>query len=586
LRDIVSFRSFLSKRFTSEDLNILIGYKHLVEWVLRSYLFDFELADFLGLTLDRASARAFWVGPPRVPYEKIPPTCEKTVAARNLNEVFTDILRSQDFASLEANMEILHRTFLKPLSRTFEKHVGVYRRLSKLGDKHAMLIDVGLTQFWNHAQNIGRIAHLDFQPETANSRIEKNRKHLEHYFLGYKLGLAYVWETLRREEAKEYVDRILASETWENLALVCNSMSDYVADLGENLHAGKIFVRKGKPDKRLLVGILRPPQAVEMSPHEKLDAMLLWYDNLEIIDSARSKLFSGGPTFRSLLHGEVLNRVRHGTREKLRVIRFKHPSSPSWFSYAILMEWRGTISDSSGWLIFLEVGGDYSGQGGLEYSLAESMLKQLKKWVLVSDFEIALESLWEFYHDKIEKAVKSSLGGASDTELMRFRLNEFERLAPHVLGRMLEFTVKEFYMLSYPEVHLRFKDAQVMRDNKEVDVLAIRRDTRDLAVTECKTSIPVHDLDSLIESINFKAECVQRSSRFKGFDHIEKVFVTTMKGVAETRSFETVLQKLHAANIRLLVLERDILPRLPRGFKREELLEIFRLGIRNFYDFE
>ena len=62
---------------------------------------------------------------------------------------------------------------------------------------------------------------------------------------------------------------------------------------------------------------------------------------------------------------------------------------------------------------------------------------------------------------------------------------------------------------------MRFDDHSVMRDNKEIDVLAIRKDTKELVVAECKTSIPVEDLDDLIEGINFKVDCVRESSRFK-----------------------------------------------------------------------
>jgi hypothetical protein len=169
---------------------------------------------------------------------------------------------------------------------------------------------------------------------------------------------------------------------------------------------------------------------------------------------------------------------------------------------------------------------------------------------------------------------------------MRFRLNEFEKLSPHVRGRLLEFITKTFYEVcpqvpldeDYPEVHLRFKDRSVMRDNKEIDVLAIRKNARELVVVECKTSIPIEKLDDLIGGINFKAECVRQSSHFKDFENIRKVFVTTLKGVADVRGFDTVIQRLLEANIELLVLEKDILPRLPHRFKQEELQSIFQAG--------
>jgi len=44
------------------------------------------------------------------------------------------------------------------------------------------------------------LVRIHFQPEEQDPRMEKGRRELEHYSLGYKLGLAYVWETLRLKQ--------------------------------------------------------------------------------------------------------------------------------------------------------------------------------------------------------------------------------------------------------------------------------------------------------------------------------------------------------------------------------------------------
>jgi hypothetical protein len=68
-----------------------------------------------------------------------------------------------------------------------------------------------------------------------------------------------------------------------------------MAEAGTTSPFNRCFIRQGRRDKRLLRKILEPPQIAELTPDEKLDQMLLWLDDLEIIESARSEIFSGGP---------------------------------------------------------------------------------------------------------------------------------------------------------------------------------------------------------------------------------------------------------------------------------------------------
>lgn len=91
-------------------------------------------------------------------------------------------------------------------------------------------------------------------------------------------------------------------------------------------------------------------------------------------------------------------------------------------------------------------------------------------------------------------------------------------------------------------------------------------------------------MDDLVETINFKVDCVRKSPDLKGISKIRKVFISTSRGMSEVRSLEKVMRKLSEANIDLLVLEEDIIPNLPNSFNQEEMLSIFRLN--HFEDFE
>lgn len=195
------------------------------------------------------------------------------------------------------------------------------------------------------------------------------------------------------------------------------------------------FARIGTPSKQLLHEVPKSPTNAELSQDERIDETLLWYD-FEIIDSAPYKLFSGGPTFRSLIPWGSNEQTQSSHSRQAVCNQIQTSRDATWFSYAVLMERRGSISDSSGWVIFLEVGGDYAGQGGFEYKQTEDVLKSLMDWVDVSEFEVDLQALWKFYYSKIGKAVKDPLSGVAD-ESIRFRLDELPRLYPPIHGRMM-----------------------------------------------------------------------------------------------------------------------------------------------------
>lgn len=115
----------------------------------------------------------------------------------------------------------------------------------------------------------------------------------------------------------------------------------------------RCFILLDRPDKTIFETISNPlPQ--ELSLYDKVDETLLWFQ-FEIIDSAKSKIFSGSLIFISLLNGEIDYRLKHGNEEKLEVIRFKHQKEVPWFSYGILFERIGSHSVFSGWLIIMNI---------------------------------------------------------------------------------------------------------------------------------------------------------------------------------------------------------------------------------------
>jgi hypothetical protein len=72
--------------------------------------------------------------------------------------------------------------------------------------------------------------------------------------LGYKLGLAFLWQKLLPEKSREYVPRLRQAKTWEELAQISNEMRDILPEIQEETGRDSVlavlFVKKGRPKKK------------------------------------------------------------------------------------------------------------------------------------------------------------------------------------------------------------------------------------------------------------------------------------------------------------------------------------------------
>ncbi len=581
LRDTEGFKAFVASKGEDPDQSIFAGMKFLLRVLTREYLLSFERETFLGLTDDKKTQRAFFVG---MPHEKIPPTSEKANVSKNLARMFQELYRSSTWEVLKNNMDTIHSMFISPLYTVFTAGIEVDPKLSGKVDKNDLLRYVGMSYLWTHGHNIDRIVHLRltrWDKDLLNDpRIARDRKTADYYFSGYRLGLAYLWHSLLGKETTATIDRILSTKTWEELDVVSTSMRETLEQLEKNtgisLASPLLFSLQGVPDKGLFGALTATPLPPKLSLNEKIDEALLWYQ-YEIIDSARSKIFSGSSTFISLLHGEIMERQMHDIDDKLEIIRFKHSGTPTWFSYGLLMERFGSLSDFSGWLIFLDVGGDYAGLGGTEYALTETALKYYNRRgrLNVTEFEVDLKSLKGFFIHKTRHALSGIEHGQGFSDIARFRIDELEKLITLSLARALELVTKSFYEERGYEARIYYDEREVLRDNREIDVLAIDHKTKQIVVVECSLGLPIRALDEFLKEINDKLENVRSNPEFKDFKTFEKAFVTSAATLAGIRTLKSVRRKFEQAGIRIVTIEDTIIPNLPRRFRREDLLAIF-----------
>lgn len=579
MKDIPAFRSFLTSINMKDDGLALSGYKFLVREIVGRYMLDFERETFLGLTEDDETQRAFFVG---IDYDKTSSTSEKANAVRNVKKMLQAMKKSKNMRSLEASMNTLYERFFMPLQNIFNESIDLDKSIN--GDKESILTIISLSRFFDPVMRgmetepeIDIFAGMEIvsPPDHAQEeRLAKVNKKWELQFPGYKAGLAFILRRVLDDE--KLITDIVSAKDERALVQAMRSAEKRIDEIlkqktSRGIPFGKFFTIKNKADKEKLGELIHKSSIRDLTLNERIDQLLLWYQ-FEVIDSATTRLFSGGSTFRSLVRGEIAERRDHGVKEKMDVIRFVHHEDVPFFSYAVLIERFGTFSDFSGWLIFMEVGGDYSGMGGFEYTSTEQMLEPNKDSINIREFEISQQQLRDYFTAKQPGEVAQ----------LRFRVDDLEKQKAEAVGRLLEFITKLHYDLLGYKTEINFKDSRLLQD-REIDVLATHAGKKELIVVECSTNIPV-DINKLVEEINGKAAAIRQKSEFNKFTEMVKVFVTTDNSVRGLRSGEEIVQRLVEAGIQVSGIE-NIIKNLPKRLRRETLLPLFE-SKKNWLDID
>ncbi|MGI0038198.1 MAG: hypothetical protein ACREAO_00135, partial [Nitrososphaera sp.] len=555
LSPISTFRNFMQSKKLDEDL-ALNGCKMLVQQITSKYMMDLETDGYLSLVQDDVTRRAFWM---EVEDNKFDSACEKANLVRNVRRSFLQLGQSKNFDQLQQNVDLVGRQFLSPLETIFQNSVQLSAEIAS--DKESVLRTIAIFQMMNkvnrtitdyvHPSLLFGRGFTGIESDYDRGRLTKLLKRQEFQFLGFKASLAFLLHFLLKNE--QLSDAIASANNWKNLQPLLIRAEDVAVqrlqDLtGLNIAFGKFFQSKLKPDKTLFGEFITKSGIPRLTQDEQIAQTLLWY-YFELINST-SMIFSGASAFQSLLIGEAYRLSENRERKKVRVIRFVHLGQPTTFSYGILMERRGGISDLSGWLIFSEVGGDYDGTGGFEYQTTEHTLAKYDKYVSVSEFNVDNESLRRFFASKTH----------TEIEELRLKINHLEELRSASLGRLLEFVTKLFYESLGYKTRIYFNNSGVLSKRKEIDVLATN--DKEIILIECSTYIKAN-VEDFVKEVNEKTDSIRSHIDFKNYAHFRKVFVTSQSTIRRLRSSKQVLTYLNDAGIEVLEIEDIISRRLP-----------------------
>jgi hypothetical protein len=581
IKDVDRFRTFAMEHGYVENVPLLSGFRLFLRIMFPQYLEWLRVSEFFRFTRDTTTDRAFFAG---VELDKFPNSSEMANIYKNVREMFESTYHAHSFRLLAEKFDEINRRFILPLSQAFELNVIPNTALAGRFSKEDLLGFVAAGNLWYHAHDISKWVPIRDAPfgDILVERGAKYRKELDFQFPGYKLALAFVWNELLGKKSQELVAPIVKATTWEELNAVHGvahrvAVESLQSDYGLSLGSSLFFRKQGKVNKTLFGDLITSSPEPVLSLDDRIDKALLYYQ-IELIDSAQSKLFSGASTFASLLRGEILQRSTFGNRERVQVIRIKHPGYP-WFSYGILMERFGTIYDASGWLIFLDVGSP----GGEGYIFAESMLKGLRNSINIRNFEVDEKTLRAFYIRKIKGHLGFSEEEVSETDFARFRVDDLERFRTESLGRLLEFVAKAYYEVQGFNATIYFDDAAVLPNRWEIDLLATSLARKQVIVAECSLQIPIEGIRRLISEINNKLDMVRKSSKYSEYDKFNKVIITSAEALTQLRNKKRIIAEVTKNDIEILTIENDIIPRLPKRYRRRPLLQLFQSSRRRYW---
>ncbi|MBN2094857.1 MAG: hypothetical protein JW727_02315 [Candidatus Aenigmarchaeota archaeon] len=441
--DLDKFQAWFSKSYQKDTSVLLEGYKLFLETALRTFFYEIDSDWSLGLKEDAIFYRAGHRG---INLDKIPNTCEKVILIKNLDSMRRDIRNSRNFDELYPLTQKVRTELLARFVPIYDMFVEDNLGFGKDNALRYAAMFQALIFFSDTSKKIPKGYYLFSQVESLT------RKQYNASFEGYKYTLQFLWESLLEKESKpEFISEMITAKDWsidldvdfekldESLEALKESpgeredLDSYFGRINEGLIkplekrlkfkfiSQTLLSIKTKPPKEIFGSLLNVPKMVELSEQEKLNCFLLWYP-IDYRDSSKGGVFNGSLMLMSLIAGFSEIKVMDNVDSKVQVCKFIHPvgwaKDKNDYSYGILIESYGTFgSDFSGWIMFYDCCGDYSGFSGTEHMQIEAIIDSYKKQGLVELRQMTIGK------SRLRKYIAKSVVGEISTKIE----NELEK---------------------------------------------------------------------------------------------------------------------------------------------------------------
>jgi len=505
--DTAGFKKWLvTQRGTGATAQIFKGYVFGLGTLIRLLHMAIDFDFSLKLTEDFTFSRARFYGTPIV---EVPNSCQKAILLRNINKASRQLLRTKSWAQMEQNAKEFSEVVLTP----FQRLSSVSKlRFPKITPDYETAVNF-IAQWHMHLflHDTRRGYPHGYRQPMLNDKLTSER--LAEVFEGYKLTVQYLWFKILGDAFVHSVAADIHNASgWKRFDEYYRPVQHELIDPKEKLtglYGGFNTLLVARPGAKRVISKLLEPKVKEqpLSLERELQRRFLWYD-VELVD-ASSAIFNGVIAFISVLNGAVVFRQRIGNSDRVLVMRIKHPAGgtirgrPKFdYSYGILMEGRGSfgISDYSGWLLFFDCCGDYSGFAGSQYAMAETEIMQHRKQKTIEVHEITVEKdkFLKLMQAKLLSATKDVMQEAIQT---RSNLRSVENRLGAACGLLLELLgMRHYYRTSSGPIRIEWSYERL---GQEIDLIAGNDDS--VTFVECKKpgiSDPVEQVKKLREKVS------------------------------------------------------------------------------------
>jgi len=522
ISDADKFKDWLKKEHGISNFDDLFdGYKFFLESAIRTFLQTIMYDSSLSIKEDFVFYRATFVG---VELNKIPDTCEKTILLKNINKKLRIVKKAKNWQEIKEALNQFNKDVLVVFEKIFSNNVEVIPKLNISKDNALKYTTMFYTYiFLNDTSR--------FLPHGYWVSVLDNRIDLEQYkknFEGYKYSLQFVWFSLLGEKYySTSIKKLHQSKDWsvkkefldlnnkpkglkerDDLdAYFRKIQTEIIMPLEEKLKVDFVFTKilylKKKISKGILKDLLKPSKEPQLNEKEKLDFELLWYP-VEVLDSSKSHIFSGVPAFISLLAGTVERKRVFSSGEKAYICKFIHPNESvkgNDFSYGVLIEAVGStgISDYSGWILFFDCCGDYSGFSGSEHAMAEMFIRTYREKGSIELREMVIDKtkFRDYIADKIVSDKREEITHLLEETTKRRKERD---IVNEARGLVLELIT--YYTLSKKKHYL--VDWNITVDKEQLDI--ILETNSDFTLIECILDPNNENIDEEIEKIKRKMD--------------------------------------------------------------------------------
>jgi hypothetical protein len=201
--------------------------------------------------------------------------------------------------------------------------------------------------------------------------------------------------------------------------------------------------------------------------------------------------------------------------QNIEVIKIAHPQEGGIgnnYSFAILLESFGFISDSCYWLLFYDFATDYSGTGGAYYDEVLKQLKHLRSRVHVTEASVDTDNLLAYLESYRVKKLTT-------------RGQELLKLSENLKGGLFELLISHILSRMHFETTVRYRNSAIL-GKLEIDVIAVKRFKNGkikIIIAEAFGSFPNND------NLRKKQEMIKKISLVNSnlSDILEDIGITT-----------------------------------------------------------